>query len=191
MLKPIAVSGSFLLAACAGPATLSERNTEPGNVIVALAVDQTAAPLRAFDLELRSVDRSFATDVPYTIRGVDAARPDFRTNSETGIVLQKRLPPGEYEIVDLMGDRGSFWWAKETRPVQSIAIRFVVAPGGATYLGHFRVGVTDDRGQPALALAVSDQKSADIARARRKYPELEQVAVADARTGGDGALATP
>ena len=191
MLRPLAVTGSLLLTACAGPATLSARSAETGSVIVALASDQTAGSFRAFDLELRSVDRSFAGDITYTIRGMDAARPDFRTDSETGVVLQKRLAPGEYEIVDLMGDSGSFWWTKETRPVQPIAIRFVVAPGGTTYLGHFHVSVADNSGQPALALAVSDQKSADTARARSKYPELEQVAVADARTGDDGTLATP
>lgn len=196
MLRPFALAGSFLLAACASAPGGLEKDANTGTVVIVLAADRSAQSFREFDLTLRRVDRSFTTDVSYTLRGMDADKADFQTDSETGVVLQRRLPPGEYEITDLVGDHGSFWWAREARPLQPIAVRFAVSPRSATYVGHFRVGLAQVAEEPTLALAVSDENSADIARAHGKYPELAQIAVAvagddAAASAHSGALATP
>lgn len=187
MHRLLAVAGALLLSACAGTNTgWSDQNAERGTVIVAFAADKTAGSFRAFDLDIRRTDGSPAADISYTLRGMDADRPDFQTDSEQGIVAQKLLPPGEYEIVDAVGDQGTFWWAKETRPSQPIALRFVVAPGSVTYIGHVRVGLSEASAQPALAVAISNEDRTDIARAMRKYPGLGPITVAGLDTGSSG-----
>jgi hypothetical protein len=198
MLRYAAVAGGLLLAACASSSDWSEGSSQTGTVIVAIAADRTAGSFRAFEVDLRRADRTFATGLPYTFRGMDADRPDFQTDSETGILIKKRLPPGEYEIADVIGDRGSFWWSKETRPLKPTRLGFTVTPGGTLYLGHFRVGLSQSSSEPSLAVEISDENDADIARARSKYPDLGPVtnaataAASDARAvAHSGALATP
>jgi len=195
MLRCLGGACCLLLAACATPSNWSERNAETGTVVVAFAADRSASPFRAFDLSLRRVDRAYETDIPFTVYGMDADVADFRSDREAGVVVQRRLAPGEYELTNLVGDRGTFWWSKEVRSQHPTAIRFQVLPGSTTYLGHFRVGL--DASSATLALEISDESVLDVARARAKFPGLGavQIAVAGAESGREsansGALATP
>src|SRR5690348_9304363 len=115
MLRCFGGACCLLLAACATPSNWSVRNTEAGTVVIAFAADRSASPIRAIDLSLRRVDRSYETDIPFTINGMDADIADFRTDTEAGVVAQRRLAPGEYELASLVGDRGTFWWSREVR----------------------------------------------------------------------------
>lgn len=117
--------------------------------------------------------------------------PDFE-GRESGHVVVRRLPPGEY-LIDSLAFYGSsptgaaYDWSS-ARP---FAIRFTIRPGQATYIGSYmRAPSLGTSLQPALGAAgffvVADRSDRDLPIARMRLPASCEIT--DVSTFGSAAL---
>ena len=105
--------------------------------------------------------------------------PDFE-GRETGHVVIRRLPPGDY-LIDNFSFGGqlagtSFAWSSAT----PFAIPFTVLPGGATYIGSFmRAPSLGTALEPALGASgffvIADRAGRDLPIAKARLPALPDV----------------
>jgi hypothetical protein len=106
--------------------------------------------------------------------------PDF-SGLETGHVIIRRLPPGQYAIEDFhfggsMPGVATYSWSS----AKPFVIPFSITPNQATYIGSYmRSPSFGTPLQPQLGAAgffvISDQAARDLPIARRKVPQLEVV----------------
>ena len=120
--------------------------------------------------------------------------PDF-TGGESGHVIVRRLPPGQY-VVD------SFFFAGWTpgaahrwSSARPFALPFTIAPGQATYIGSFMrapsLGTSLQKQLKAAGFfVVADRSDRDLPIARAKVPALPPVTeqVTDVDSFGSAAL---
>jgi hypothetical protein len=100
---------------------------------------------------------------------------DFEAGSAIGRVDAKRLPPGDYEAIDLFGvqnvNGGQF-----RRKLAPGTLRFTVKTGETVYLGRYVIG--EMRFSPRLL--ISDSQAADMALAKTRLHELTDAVVTSA-----------
>lgn len=109
--------------------------------------------------------------------------PDF-IGRETGHVVVRRLPPGQY-LIDQFGFSGGgvgmgvIDWSSAV----PFAIRFTIKPGEATYIGSFMRAPS--LGTPLEAqvnaagyFLIADRNERDVPVARAKVPGLAQITIA-------------
>lgn len=100
--------------------------------------------------------------------------PDFE-GFETGHVVVRALPPGQYEIRNLefygSGIGGSYQWSA----AEPFLIPFTVEPGQATYIGSYMRSLSPEGYRERLGAAgyflVADRSGRDLPIARARLPE--------------------
>jgi len=110
---------------------------------------------------------------PKRILSLGGEPADFESSKDSGIVIVKRLPPGEYEIQSAQGVQYGTYEYRCTKRLAPV-VRFTVHAGEVVYLGRYVV--TSWRGN-CLALAISDEQQSDVAVAKTRVPALPTDAV--------------
>jgi len=124
-------------------------------------------------------------------------KPDFE-GRQTGHVVVRRLPPGQYAVRDFQfsgqspGGGGVHW-----SPSESFAMPFTIKPNQMTYIGSFmRAPSLGTPLQPVLGATgyfiVSNKADRDLPIARERQPEMgqEHIQVTDVDVFGSEALRT-
>jgi hypothetical protein len=108
---------------------------------------------------------------------------DYKTSSDSGVVLVSSMPPGQYEIFSYEVYIGSAVGATYFRPKEPFSIPFSVAPGQTVYVGNYqanRIDGTNLLGQRVMAspfFKISDRMDADYAFVKTSKPTLPAPAV--------------
>ncbi len=111
---------------------------------------------------------------------------DYKNELETGVVLVKSLPPGQYEIYnfDIYLNTGVAESQFSSR--EDFSVPFTVSPGQTTYLGNFQAngikgknmfGMTVPHG--GAVFAVSNRAQRELTIARSKDPKVSLDAIAE------------
>jgi hypothetical protein len=93
---------------------------------------------------------------------------------ESGFVITKKLPPGQYEIYNYEIRGTPMTWSSKT----PFSIPFTIESGKATYIGNFARGCWCEVNTIAANLGyfvISDQSARDIPIARAKEPALTEI----------------
>jgi hypothetical protein len=162
-----------------------EYRGEDGGFLV-YAVGTIAIGMR-FDFPYRRVAlldgtpiQDWAGTIEPTVGGawlLKVKNPDF-TGRESGHVVVRRLPPGQYLIDQFAFSGGGFGMGViDWSSAVPFSIRFTIKPGAATYIGSFMrapsIGTPlEPRINAAGYFLIADRSERDVAIARSKVPTL-------------------
>jgi hypothetical protein len=103
---------------------------------------------------------------------------DYDNNLENGVVVTRKLGPGNYEIYEVdMGTGGGMSYTTYTSN-QPFSIKFTVRSGETTYLGNYQAHKLTGRNWLGLTIpagavfTVSNREQADLELARKKLPDV-------------------
>ena len=109
-------------------------------------------------------------------RGEDYPKEMDYIGHESGFVIIKKLPPGQYEIYNYEIRGTPMTWSSKT----PFSIPFKIESGKATYIGNFARGCWCERNTIAANLGyfvISDKSARDLPIARVKEPALKEVGI--------------
>ena len=113
------------------------------------------------------------TEEPARVKVKDAASGEpldiIESGKAVGRVAVLRLPPGTYELYDWTVAMPAAHGWDDLSPKQSMAFRFDIVAGRASYLGNLDLRI-DDRG--SYDLAVGDRATRDLALVAHRFPFL-------------------
>jgi len=202
-LVALALVGCVESGPASGPPLAFDENTSPlsgkysgsdaGYLVMTLAA-RSDTSYTAYDMAFRTKDGSARGSVWWGQTNMfDRRKLDIDDGQEKAIVDVRRLPPGDYEIVnfdvDLVGGVARSTW----RSKKDFSIPFTIAPGRATYVGEFLAvringknffGMTVPNG---AYFVLADKAEREIALAKQKEPGIAEVtsAVGDPKIIGN------
>ena len=122
---------------------------------------------------------------------------DFSDSTESGAVVVKVLPPGDYAIVNYSKFYNNGAVEKTWEARRDFSLPFTIRPGRSVYIGNFKaISLTEKNvfGLPLpvaeVVLAVADRSTRDLPIAEAKDPATGQidVSISDVEKAGDRLL---
>lgn len=169
MQRLITLLAAVLLASCATKydALRNYSGTDAGTVVA--SVGMTSENMMNFStIEFRrknSGDLGRLDFSPKAAKMFGGTSIDFKTSVGSAALVQKRLPPGDYEIIRYSsgsnyGTSMLFYLAPE-----NFVIPFKVTAGETTYLGQYMVGLNMVNKRPVSSyLEITDEFQRDVAK---------------------------
>lgn len=177
MFKYLLLTLTLTMVGCQSTQPISEYSqADAGQVIMGIS----AAPKTYYGsmgFYVRGLDNDFKKKFIYsTSNGFLAVKHDYKTENESGFIIQHSFPPGKYEVYNFYLFYNSGTATTDFTSRQEFSIEFQVLPNQTTYLGNFlahQVMAKNILGIPVPAGAefeVRDLEKADLSIYDRKYP---------------------
>ncbi len=160
----------LVLTACASPYDLLRKYEGPDSAVVYASVGMTPSNKENYAIiEFKKIGTDSIGRLEFSPKAMAAfggTSVDFEDSRGRSSLIQKRLPPGDYEIVNYFSGTNAGTWVREVRGVEMLGSKFTVKAGESVYLGEFLLDLrVIDRRPVASVLLHSDQMQRDLQKA--------------------------
>ena len=169
MKRLITLLASVLLASCATKydALRNYSGTDAGTVVASVGMTSENI-MNVSTIEFRrksSGDLGRLDFSPKAAKMFGGTSIDFASSVGSAALVQKRLPPGEYEIIRFSSGSNYVYSMLFYLAPENFVIPFRVISGETTYLGQYMVGLNEVNRRPVSSyLEITDEFQRDIAK---------------------------